>query len=187
MTVARSPPSHCLKLYRHIVNQTRKNRICNTMWIKIQQYNNLFSNAWFGGLHKNTICCQDRTKIKHNAGLTHWGRVTHICVSKLTIIGSDNGLSHGQRQAIIWTSGGMLFIRTLGKSLGGGGWTRFKACWTSLLKCGSQTAACVFHSVHNRAYQWYIGSLIQLRRTASQISPQKAECWACFISNTIYM
>ena len=25
--------------------------------------------------------------------LTHWGRVTHICVGKLTIIGSDNGLS----------------------------------------------------------------------------------------------
>ena len=25
--------------------------------------------------------------------LTHWGRVTHICVSKLTIICSDNGLS----------------------------------------------------------------------------------------------
>ena len=117
MTVARSPPIHCLKLYRHIVNQTRKNRIYNAMWIKIQQYNNLFSNAWFGGLHKNTICCQDRTKIKHNAGLTHWGRVTHKCVSKLTIIGSDNGLSPGQRQAIIWTSGGMLFIRTLGKSL----------------------------------------------------------------------
>ena len=29
--------------------------------------------------------------------LTHWGRVTHICVSKLTIIGSDNGLSPGRR------------------------------------------------------------------------------------------
>ena len=27
----------------------------------------------------------------------------HICVSKLTIIGSDNGLSPGWRQAIIWT------------------------------------------------------------------------------------
>ena len=27
--------------------------------------------------------------------LTHWGRVTHICVSKLTIIGSDNGLLPG--------------------------------------------------------------------------------------------
>ena len=28
---------------------------------------------------------------------THWSRVTHICVSKLTIIGSDNGLSPGRR------------------------------------------------------------------------------------------
>ena len=27
--------------------------------------------------------------------LTHWGRVTHICVSKLIVIGSDNGLSPG--------------------------------------------------------------------------------------------
>ena len=45
---------------------------------------------------------------------THWGRVTHICVSKLTIIGSDNGLSPGRRQAIIWTSAGILLIRTLG-------------------------------------------------------------------------
>ena len=36
--------------------------------------------------------------------LTHWGRVTHKCVGKLTIIGSDNGLSPGRRQAIIWTS-----------------------------------------------------------------------------------
>ena len=28
--------------------------------------------------------------------LTHWGRMTHICVGKLTIIGSDNGLSPGR-------------------------------------------------------------------------------------------
>ena len=27
--------------------------------------------------------------------LIHWGRVTHICVTKLTIIASDNGLSPG--------------------------------------------------------------------------------------------
>ena len=46
--------------------------------------------------------------------LTHWGRVTHLCVSKLTIIGSDNGLSPGRRQAIIWTNAGILLIRTLG-------------------------------------------------------------------------
>ena len=30
-----------------------------------------------------------------------WGRVMHICVSKLNIIGSDNGLSPGRHQAIM--------------------------------------------------------------------------------------
>ena len=42
--------------------------------------------------------------------LTHWDRVTHICVSKLTIISSDNGLSPGRRQAIIWTNAGKLLF-----------------------------------------------------------------------------
>ena len=32
--------------------------------------------------------------------LTHRGRVTHICVSKLNSIGLDNGLSPARRQAI---------------------------------------------------------------------------------------
>ena len=45
--------------------------------------------------------------------LTHWGRVTHICIGKLTIIGSDNGLSPGRRQAIIWTNAGLLSIGPL--------------------------------------------------------------------------
>ena len=34
----------------------------------------------------------------------------HICISKLIIIGSDNGLSPSRRQVIIWTSEGMLLI-----------------------------------------------------------------------------
>ena len=46
--------------------------------------------------------------------LTHWGRVTHLCVNKLTIIGSDNGLSPDWRQAIIWTNAGILLIGPLG-------------------------------------------------------------------------
>ena len=46
--------------------------------------------------------------------LTHWGRATHICVGKLTIIGSDNGLSPARRQAIIWTIAGILLIGPLG-------------------------------------------------------------------------
>ena len=47
-------------------------------------------------------------------GLTHWGRVTHVCVDNLTSIGPDNGLSPGRRQAIIWTNAGILFIGPLG-------------------------------------------------------------------------
>ena len=46
--------------------------------------------------------------------LTHWGLVTHICFSKLSIIGSDNGLSPDRHQAIIWNNNGILFIGTLG-------------------------------------------------------------------------
>ena len=45
--------------------------------------------------------------------LTHWGWVTHIYISKLTIIGSDNGLSPGRRQTIIWTNDGVLLIELL--------------------------------------------------------------------------
>ena len=40
--------------------------------------------------------------------------LTHICVSNLTIIGSDNGLSPDRRQAIIWTNAGILFIEPFG-------------------------------------------------------------------------
>ena len=43
----------------------------------------------------------------------HWGRVTHIFVSNLTIIASDNGWSPGRRQAIFWTNAGILLIGPL--------------------------------------------------------------------------
>ena len=45
--------------------------------------------------------------------LTHWGRVTHVCVGKLTIIGLDNG----RRQAIIWTNAGIFLFGPLGSYL----------------------------------------------------------------------
>ena len=38
----------------------------------------------------------------------------YICVGNLTIIGPDNGLSPGRRQAIIWTNAGTLLIRPIG-------------------------------------------------------------------------
>ena len=40
--------------------------------------------------------------------------MTHICVSKLTIISSDNGLSPDQHQAIIWSNDEILLIGPLG-------------------------------------------------------------------------
>ena len=43
--------------------------------------------------------------------------MTHICVANLTIIGPDNGLSPGRRQAIIWTNAGILFIGPWGTNL----------------------------------------------------------------------
>ena len=52
--------------------------------------------------------------LKQFSKLTHWGWVMHICVCKLAIIGSDDGSSPKRCQAIIWTSAGILLIRTLG-------------------------------------------------------------------------
>ena len=64
------------------------------------------------------------------SGLTHWGRVRHICVSKLTIIGSDNGLSPDRRQAIIQTNAGILLIWNSGKN--------FSEIWSKILTISFQ-------------------------------------------------
>ena len=57
--------------------------------------------------------------------LTHWGRATHICISKLTIIASDNGLSPGRRQANILNNAGLLSIGLL--------WTNFSEILIEIL------------------------------------------------------
>ena len=62
--------------------------------------------------HNSHLFFRIRNKMIYQ--LTHWGRVTHICVSKLTIVGSDNGFSPGRRQAIICTNTGLLLIGPLG-------------------------------------------------------------------------
>ena len=43
--------------------------------------------------------------------------MTNICVCNLNIIGSDNGLSTVQRQAIIWINAGILLIWPLGTNM----------------------------------------------------------------------
>ena len=45
---------------------------------------------------------------------TYWGRLVHICVSDLTIIGSDNGLSPGRRHVINRTNTIILLIEPFG-------------------------------------------------------------------------
>ena len=67
--------------------------------------------------HNNPVeygICQSFANVWFVITLTHWGRVTHIWVSKQTIIGSDNSLSPGRRQAIIWINARISLIGTLG-------------------------------------------------------------------------
>ena len=66
------------------------------------------------------LCCKSLQAVKQTVALQviwdaviHWGRVTHIWVDNITSIGSDNGLSPGRRQAIIWTNAGILLIGPL--------------------------------------------------------------------------
>ena len=103
---------------RIMIKQTTKHEY---IYIYIYNLSSLLSTQqqWFdknllpNGMEDNIISNGDP--------LTHWGRVTHICVGKLIIIGSDNGLSPGRRQAIIRTNAGILLIGRLG--------TNFNEIW----------------------------------------------------------
>ena len=67
-----------------------------------------------GNIPSSTHLAWDCYWITYEKHLTHWGRVTYIYVGELTIIGSDNGLSHGRHQAIIRINAGILLIEPLG-------------------------------------------------------------------------
>ena len=79
-------------------------------------HNKVPSNLYYKPHKIQTLKCfsSHLCSIHLSQVFTHWGRVTHICVSKLTIIGPDNGLSPDRRQAIIWTNAGILLIGPLG-------------------------------------------------------------------------
>ena len=65
---------------------------CNTKSVIFKQISRIGTSS---------ISCQIAIRI------TQWVWVTHICVNKLTTIGSDNCLSPGRRQAIIWITAGI--------------------------------------------------------------------------------
>ena len=89
-------------------------------WYKwSSQWAKYFDDAQFSSGYKHLICLYspgalETLRLIYTWPLTHWGRVTHICVGKLTSIASDKGLSHGRRQAIIWNIAGIMLIGTLG-------------------------------------------------------------------------
>ena len=67
----------------------------------------------FNYMRHLSVDLRNHRKCRYVVSLTHWGRVMHICIGKLTIIGSDNGLLPGRPQAIIWTNAGILLIGPL--------------------------------------------------------------------------
>ena len=77
------------------------------IYSKISKYSKVLS----------TKCHYKMSAILLRPVLTHWGRGTHICISKFIIISSDNGLLPGQHQAFIWTNDGILLIGPLGTNL----------------------------------------------------------------------
>ena len=71
-----------------------------------------FSSPWSTFLRRYSLMYH--LKISYNFCLTHGDRVTHICVSKITIIGSDDGLLPGE--VTIWINV-VLSIRHLGTNV----------------------------------------------------------------------
>ena len=75
------------------------------LWMQDVTHEKQLMTLWHGNVSASLVLCEGiqqliphkgpkafRIEVRLNELLTHWGRVTHICISKLTIIGSDNGL-----------------------------------------------------------------------------------------------
>ena len=87
------------------------------LWIFIMK-SYLSSSGFFLYLSSNVLSHTVwSSKWEHRwfeAILTQWGWVTYICIGKLAIIGSDNGLPPGRRQTINSTNAAILLITPLG-------------------------------------------------------------------------
>ena len=88
--------------------------------------------------------------------------MTHICAGNLTIIGSDNGLSPGRCQAIIWTNAGILLTGPLG--------TNFSEILTEILTFLSKKIRLKMLSVKWRPFCLGLNVLIKWFPVDKQIS-----------------
>ena len=111
--------SFCLVIHNRLLLD-RHQAVSNSVLVYCQSHPHKQTSEKFESKYKNFHSWKCMWKyLTENRGhfvstLTHWGRVTQICVGQLTNIGSDNGLSPGRRQAIIWTNAGILLIGPLG-------------------------------------------------------------------------
>ena len=103
-------------LTHHKHTKVQSNFHMTSSWKKYENEESNFTECFikFSGTVGTFFNVTQIPNINSHLHLAHWGRVTRICVSKLIIIGSGNGLSPGRRQAIIWTNAGLLLIGDLG-------------------------------------------------------------------------
>ena len=88
--------------------------IAEKRWLIVDTHSDYFiiqHQSWKASTSQTSCCSILVWVVVRNTILTHWARVTQICVGNLTIIGSDNSLSPGRLRVIIWTNVGILLIR----------------------------------------------------------------------------
>ena len=98
--------------------------------------------------------------------------MTHLCVGDLTIIGSDNGLSPGRRQAIIWNNAGSLLIGPLG--------TNFREIQIEILPFSFKKMRLKMLSAKRRPFYLGLNALmytLSYVNVAFDINLQKPQLW----------
>ena len=101
------------KDFTNLLEIWRSYHVCNKRCVfKTNMLGKGLPLAWNIQTSHDTLRVGPRDNIT-SLPLTHSGRVTHIFVNKVFIIGSDNGLTACRRQEIIWPNAGMLLIWAL--------------------------------------------------------------------------
>ena len=100
--------------------------------------------------------------------------MTHICVSNSIIIGSDNGLSPGRRQAIIWTNAGILSIGPLG--------TNFNEISIDIHTFHSRK--CIWKCRQENGGHFVPAQCVNSTMPLAGMSPSRWVLWSLMISNT---
>ena len=112
-TIKKHPPSerfsdYCgIEIYSTWHTWVLRNRYILCLVVYIWRFRMCYGNAFWtpdpiSFVHIDEIPWRHASVSYSGSCLTHWGRVTHICVGNLTII--------GRRQAVIWTNVGILLI-----------------------------------------------------------------------------